>query len=138
MSASVRSGGDDVHPTDPHVVDLTRDGTDCIAQDKPIELWRPPPAKRTTLFLTRVSTGEHAEADWPTGSATMAWPDAIHLADGETYVASLQGAMAKTRIVLRVLTFGAASIDTAKRLADLDCHGQAVAMLEAIADPDGR
>jgi len=135
---AVRAAGDDVHPADARYVDLTHDGADCVAQDRPIELWRPPPEKRTTLFVTRLATGEHAEVDWPSGAATMAWPSAVHVVDGETYQLSLQGAMSKSRIVLHVAALGGASIETAKRLADLGCSGQAVTMLQAIADPENR
>jgi hypothetical protein len=135
---AVRDAGDDVHPADARYVDLTRSGTDCVAQDRPIELWRPPPDKRTTLFLTRLSTGEHAEVDWPSGTATMTWPSDVRAVDGEAYQVSLQGTLNKSRVVLRFVTYGSSSIETAKRLADLDCRGQAVTMLQAIADPENR
>jgi hypothetical protein len=135
---AVRDAGDDLHPADARYVDLTRSGTDCVVQDRPIELWRPPPDKRTTLFVTRLSTGEHTEVDWPSGAATMTWPSGMHAVDGEAYQVSLQGALSKSRVVLRFVAYDSASIATAKHLADLDCRGQALTMLQALADPPNR
>jgi hypothetical protein len=130
---AVRAGGDTPRPTDPRLVDLSNDGTVCVAPDRKAMMWRPVVSKRATLVLARLSTGERAEVEWPANETTVAWPDALGIADGETYQAMFPGAMARPRLLIKVVPFADSSVATAARLADADCRAQALTMLQAIA-----
>src|SRR5277367_462878 len=59
----VRGGGDTPQPPDPRFVDLSDDGTVCVAPDHKAMLWRAAGGKHVTLILARLSTGERAEID---------------------------------------------------------------------------
>jgi hypothetical protein len=128
------SGATEASPPDPHYIDVRGDATQCATPDRAVEFWRPPPPRRSALFLTRLSTGEHIQIDWPSSQSTLPWPSSISLVDGETYQVAIEGGLAKSRIVIRILPFADPSLDAAKRLADAGCGRQALALLEAIAN----
>jgi hypothetical protein len=129
----VRGAGDEPQPPDPRFVDLSGDGTFCVAPNGKAILWRPVGTKRATLFLARLSTGERAELEWPANETTIAWPDTLGIVNGETYQATFPGAMKKPRLLIKVVPFSDTSVATAARLADADCRAQALTMLQAIA-----
>jgi hypothetical protein len=118
---------------DVHLITLDGDGTQCVSPDHPVEFWRAPPARRSVLLLTRVANNERAETDWPSGTATLPWPAEVGLADGESYIAAVQGAMMKARILIRVVAFGTPSLEAAQRLSDAGCTRQALGLLEGMA-----
>jgi hypothetical protein len=130
---AARAIGDGPQPPDPKLIDVSDNATVCVESGAAARLWRAPPTRRATLFLTRLSTGDRAEIDWPANEPTVAWPASIQLADGESYQIALAGALSKPRLLVRIIPSGASSVATATRLADAGCRNQAVNMLESIA-----
>lgn len=129
----VRAGIATPQPPDPWLIDLSDDATVCVGPERKAALWRPVAAKHVTLILTRLSTGEHAEVEWPAGAATIAWPAGLSIVDGETYQAAIPGAMSRPRLHIKVVPIAATSVAAAAKLADADCRAQALAMLQVIA-----
>jgi len=134
---AARNVGDGPQPPDPKLVDVSGDATVCVEPGTTVRLWRATPTRHATLFVTRLSTGEHADLDWPANEATVAWPASIHLVDGESYQFALAGAMTKPRLLVKFVSPGDPSIASARRLSDAGCRNQALTMLEAIAAADG-
>jgi len=128
-----RKAGEGPQPPDPRLVDISDDATVCVDAGETVRLWRPTPTRRATVFVTRLSTGERAESEWPANEATIAWPDKLKIADGESYQFALTGALTKPRVLVKLVPPVDTSIASAKRLADAGCRNQAVTMLEAIA-----
>lgn len=135
--AVVREGHPPEAPPDARFLDINGDATECVAPGQPVEMWRAPPRPRALLFVTRLSTGARAQIDWPSSQETLSWPGNIEFVDGETYQVAVQGALVKPRLVIHLLSFAEPGIDAAKRLADAGCGGQAMTMLETIADAAG-
>jgi hypothetical protein len=133
-----RKAGDGPQPPDPSLIDVSDDATVCVASAGSAQLWRPTPTRRTTLFITRLSSGDRAELDWPANQPTVAWPEKIQIVDGESYQMALTGAMSKPRLTIKLLAPGDSSVDSAKRLSDAGCRGQALTMLEAVASQNQR
>jgi hypothetical protein len=129
----VRGVGDAPQPPDPRFVDLSDDGTVCVAPGAKAMLWRPVATRRSALILARLSTGERAELEWPANEATIAWPDTLGIVSGETYQATFPGAVKKPRILIKVVPFSDSSVATAARLADAGCRAQALTLLQVIA-----
>ncbi len=130
---ATRDAGDKPQPPDPRLIDLSDSATVCVAPGDQPKLWRPGPARHVTLTLTRSSTGERGEVDWPTSAATVTWPATLPIVDGETYQAIVPGALTRPRLVVKVLAFGGPSVAEAQKLADAQCLPQAYTMLESIA-----
>ena len=130
---AARKAGEGPQPPDPRLVDISDDATVCVDASEPVRLWRPTPTRRATLFVTRLSSGERAESEWPANEATISWPDKLKIADGESYQFALAGALSKPRVLVKLVPAGDSSVASAKRLADAGCRNQAVTMLEAIA-----
>ena len=137
-SGVARAAGGEPQPPDPRLLDISADATVCVAAGGGVRLWRPTPTKRTTLFVTRLATGERAELPWPANEATAPWPDTLRIADGESYQFALQGVVAKPRLAIKLEPPEPLAVASAKRLADAGCLGQAVTMLEAIAAAGAR
>jgi hypothetical protein len=135
---AVRKAGEGPQPPDPRLIDVSDSATVCVDPGGTIQLWRPTPTRHTTLVVTRLSTGDHADVDWPANQPTVAWPAAIQIADGESYQLALTGALSKPRMLLKLVPPGETSVGSAKQLADWGCHNQAVTMLEAIAAANER
>ena len=137
-SGVARKAGDDPHPPDPRLIDVSGDATVCVDLGGMVELWSHPPARRTKLFVTRLATGERAELEWPANESTVPWPGTIQIADRERYQFAFLGALSRPRLLIKLEPPGALAVASAKRLADAGCLGQAVTMLEANAAADVR
>lgn len=135
---AARKAGEGPQPPDPRLIDVSDDATVCVDAGGTIQLWRPTPTRRTTLFVTRLANGDRAELDWPANQPTVPWPEKIQIADGESYQFALAGALSKPRLLIKLMPPGKSSVASAKRLADAGCRNQAVTMLEAIAAADER
>jgi hypothetical protein len=132
-AGAVRAAGERPQPPDPQLIDIADSATVCAVPGATPQLWRPKPTNRTTLTLTRMGTGEHAEIDWPSGQTTMPWPASLPIVDGESYQAMIPGALTRPRLVVKVVAIGAPTVAEAGKLADAGCRGQALTMLESIA-----
>jgi hypothetical protein len=136
-TGAVRAAGETPQPPDARLVELSDSATFCVAPGQKPELWRPSPRPHATLTLTRLSNGTRGEVDWPASQATVIWPDAVPIVDGESYQALLPGAMVRPRLVLKVVPLDAPSIAAAQKLSQAGCGKQAVTMLEGIATAGG-
>ncbi len=85
----------------------------------------------------RLSNGTRGEVDWPASQATVTWPDAVPIVDGESYQALLPGALTRPRLMLKLVPPGMPSIAAAQKLSQAGCGKQAVTMLEGIAAAGG-
>jgi len=130
---AVRDASEKPQPPDPRLFDLTGDATVCVPPGKKPELWRAGPTRHTTLTLIRLSTGERGEVDWPAGKPTALWPDSLPIVDGESYQATIPGAMTRPRLLVKIVAFGNPSIAEAEKLSQAQCQNQAITMLESIA-----
>lgn len=99
--AALRSSGGDSPARGLWDLDVTRNGTFCIAAGREIVLWRPDPA--TPMRMTILApVGAPQTVQWAAGHATMAWTSGAPIRSG-AYAFRRPGAAALARITVRIL-----------------------------------
>lgn len=101
---AVRSAG--IVPASPTTiwdVDVSQGGTLCLANTSDVRLWRPDASEATELTITGPG-GASQSVEWPAGTATITWPDALPLRDGAEYQLNRPGTAVPTRIRVKTLS----------------------------------
>ena len=126
---AVRSGGDEVAPSEPWLLDVTHGGHRCLPENGTVTFWRPtavPVSAR--LVLTPSDRSWQAKAEWPAGSDRMVIPKTLPLRNGTTYLVTLGGKEA----AITLITIPAAVSNDAMRVGwmmEAGCALQAQALL---------
>ena len=122
---AVRNAG--IVPTSPTTiwhVDVTQSGTICLADRSNVMLWRPEASAATTLTISGPD-GASRSVDWPAGSATLAWPADLPIAEGAGYPLRQAGVAVPTQVTFRALESVPADIQgVAEALIRSQCSEQ--------------
>lgn len=100
---AVRNAG--IVPTSPTTiwhVDVTQSGTMCLADTANVMLWRPEASQAAQVTIAGPG-GASRSADWPAGSATLAWPADLPISDGAVYQLRQAGVAVPTQVTFRTL-----------------------------------
>jgi hypothetical protein len=118
---------------DPDVIPVAASGRYCAPQGGS-PLWRGASDTEETYTLREVASGSQGEVAFARGAETVAWPAAVPLRDGGTYLVRVKGSVRSSRIVLAVAP---GPVDNpAVRVAwmiDKGCTRQADLLIERLA-----
>lgn len=122
---AVRSAGlVPASPTTIWDVDVTQSGTACLAGTSDVRLWRPDSTQPATLTIAGPGGTPHT-VEWPAGTASLAWPSALPIADGAEYRLSLSGSPVPVTILVKTLSAPPADLQAvAETLIANDCPEQ--------------
>ncbi len=111
-------------PTTIWHVDVTQSGTMCLADTANVMLWRPEASAATSVTIAGPG-GASRTADWPAGSATLAWPADLPIADGAAYQLRQTGVAVPVQVTFRSLEAVPTDIQgVAEALIRHDCAEQ--------------
>jgi hypothetical protein len=101
---AVRSAGLDPNTPQPSIwqIDVSAGGTVCLTSAAGATLWRPDPASASRLSI-RGPGGAAQQVTWPAGSATLAWPRALPIANNAAYELSQAGTAVPTQVQLKLV-----------------------------------
>ncbi|MEO1169667.1 MAG: hypothetical protein AAFW97_13250 [Pseudomonadota bacterium] len=63
-------------------VDIDQSGTFCIAEDRPVSLWRSNASQAAAVIITRASTGASMTVTLPEGDFSQSWPGGMAMEAG--------------------------------------------------------
>jgi hypothetical protein len=86
VAGVIRAAAEDVHLPSPWLVDVSHAGTACLRGNERPVFWRGSDAGGT-LTLMPADRSWRGQAQWPSGSPTLAAPSNFPLKDGRTYLA---------------------------------------------------
>ena len=119
-------------------IDIARAGKYCLRPDRPAMLWWA--AARSGADVTFSSTGDssrNAQITWPPGKRHMAWPKALTLSDGATYVARFWSEDNGEQLVTVLMPDLDSDAHRAAWMAEHGCTRQALKILDAMGSPSG-
>lgn len=117
-------------PPGPWAANIEGSGPVCIANGKTLSLWRPDEQSETQVTITGKGV-KPATLRWPKGEATLAWPQALPLADAAVYRLRTSGQ--KTAGEWTIATVGNVPADraaTAEALLKRGCNAQLDQLVE--------
>lgn len=118
-------------------IDIARAGKYCLRLDRPAMLWWA--AARSGIDVTFSSTGDnsrHAQISWPPGKRHMAWPKALRLSDGATYVARFWPEDTGEQLVTVLMPDLNTDAHRAAWMAEHGCTRQALKILDAMGEKE--
>lgn len=119
-TGAIRGTGEAAKPTNLWHVNVTVDGTVCVADPAAVQLWRPDMQRAATLTVTAES-GPSAKVPFIVGQSVTSWPSNLPIAEGSGYV--LSGGLLARPVRLRFTMLGAPASDPAGTYAALDAKG---------------
>lgn len=130
---AMRSAGGTSGPGSPWMVNIGRSGKVCVAAGKGPELWRSDSASEVTLTLKGLKGGGKVSLPWPAGSQTLAWPSAVALKDGASYMVRIKGSPTARRLTVHLVP-GTLPSDAHRAvwMAEKGCKRQAKRLLAAM------
>lgn len=63
-------------------LDIDQPGTFCIAEGRPVSLWRSNASQAAAVIVTRASTGASMTVTLPAGDFSQSWPDGMEMESG--------------------------------------------------------
>ena len=132
-------------PTTPEPVDSAawnlvpeRGGTQCVVEGASVHLWRADSEATARLVIQKLEPSQTHETDWQGGDTRIAWPEAIPLTEGATYLIRVGHALPFHQIKLRKLSRSASSgAQAVGWLFARDCRAQARLLYEEIQGAAG-
>lgn len=122
-------GARDQPPTDPWMLDVGKAEDRCVRAAAMPTFWRAEADRVTTLTLKRQG-GDRRAIEWPSGAATLPWPEDLETVDGAEYAVQMAGQNRPQRFTLHVTEAGEkASPALAAWMAQAGCQSQANVML---------
>ena len=119
-TGAIRGTGEAAKPSNLWQIDVAAAGTVCVIDPAAVQLWRPDMQKAATLTVTP-ETGTAASVPFSAGRSAMAWPAALPIAEGRSYVLSGGGLTQPVRIRFAIMDMPAD--DPASTYAALDAKG---------------
>lgn len=135
-TGAIRGAGETAKPSNMWYVNVAEGGTFCVADPSAVQLWRPDMQQAATLTVA-AEAGQNASVSFAIGQNIAAWPNALPVAEGRSYVLSGGGLAEPKR--LRFVTLGATPGDPASTYAALDakgCNAQKQLLLGAMRQPE--
>ena len=119
-TGAIRGTGDAPRPSNLWHVNITTDGTVCVADPATVQLWRPDMRRAATLTV-RAESGASASVSFIVGQSVTSWPSSLPIAEGSSYVLNGDGLAQPVR--LRFTMLGTPASDPASTYAALDAKG---------------
>lgn len=135
-TGAIRGDGQVPRPSNLWQVDITVDGTVCVADPAAVQLWRPAMEQAAALTV-KPDSGASATASFLVGQNAAAWPVGLPVADGRSYVLSGAGLARPVRV--RFVMLRAEAGDPAATYAALDskgCTAQKQLLVRALERPE--
>ena len=119
-------------------VDVTKNGTMCLANVDSVSLWRPASAASQSLSITRISDGKSATVDFRAGLTTRAWPVAeVPILSGGQYRISGTGMANPTTVRIAALGPNPQGLEgTVSELIKNGCDHQLDLIVDTVALPE--
>lgn len=86
------------------MINLSETGDYCLLKGHREEITRYEFEKGASITITAAKGGKTETLPWPKGSRQMAWPGALPLADGATYLVGQEGKDTRTMLVMHRLS----------------------------------
>ena len=133
------SRGTPEQPRSPSIwhVDVSQSATICVADPSNLILWRPNATRTVNLsILPAMSGGAPATVAWTAGQSTVAWPEALRIANDSEYRLSVEGVAMPTRLRFRVLPDVPAGIEgQAAAFIRNGCQAQLDVLIDTVQLP---
>lgn len=116
-------------------IDIAREGRYCLRPDRPAMLWWY--AARPGAVVKLSSSGDEsggARIRWPQSKKYTAWPDALALSDGATYVARFRSGDTGTPLTTVLMPALDTDAHRAAWMAEHGCARQALGVLDAVGE----
>ena len=112
-------------------VDVSRSGNVCLADARPVLLWRPVSAADATLEVVPAGGGGQSVA-WAAGSMMQRWPQQLPIADGAEYSVKFADEGEARRLTFKTLAaVGDDPTALARALIDKGCDAQLDLLIKA-------
>jgi hypothetical protein len=120
--------------TDVLTIDPSSEGMVCLYEPGAKRLARNPLSPIDTLVIYDIDSGDSATVDWPKNKDLVAWPKALQLKDGKSYLLEQPGRASASQLTVRFLApeAGASDIQRAAQLAEAGCDAQAWLLLRLV------
>lgn len=105
------------------VVDVTRDGTFCVADPLHLKLWRPDGSRWTEAVIKDLATGKQHTITWSAGESLTAWPSDLQVRHEATYWYN-DGSRRSRRLTLLKMKKQGAYVSLLPALAQKGCDYQ--------------
>lgn len=116
-------------------IHIAEAGRYCVRPDRPAMLWWPAARTGAVVKLSGVGDGAAgARIQWPNTKKYTAWPRALPLADGATYVARFRAQDPGTELETVLMPALATDAHRAAWMAKHGCTRQALAVLDAMGE----
>lgn len=135
-TGAIRGAGDGAKPSNLWQVNVTMDGTICVADPAAVQLWRPNMEQAATLTIAQ-EPGRSASAAFMVGQNVAAWPANLPISEGHSYVLS-GGGLAKP-MRLRFAMLGTTPSDPVGTYTAFDakgCNAQKQLLIGAMRSPE--
>ena len=112
-------------------IDPSAEGAVCLYEPGAKSIARNPLSRLDKLVIHDIDSGESATLVWPKDNETIAWPAALPLKDGKSYLVEQPGRAIANQITVHFLKpeTGASDIERAAQLAEAGCDTQAWLLL---------
>ena len=112
-------------------IDPSAEGPVCLYEPGAKSFQRNPMSRLDKLVIHDVDSGESATLAWPKDKETIAWPTALPLKHGKSYLVEQPGRAAANQITVHFVKpeTGASDIERAAQLAEAGCDTQAWLLL---------
>ena len=118
-------------------VDIARPGKYCLRSDRPAMLWWPAARSGAVVKLSVDGDGAGgARIRWPASKKYTAWPEALTLSDGATYVARFRADDPGSELTTVLMPALDTDAHRAAWMAENGCAEQALAVLDAMGEGD--
>jgi hypothetical protein len=118
-------------------VDVSTGGNFCLADSKPVLLWRPSSAADATLEVVPAA-GAGQRVAWTAGSMMQRWPQPLPVADGAEYKLQWAGQSGATRLVFKtVAAAGDDPTELARAFIDKGCEAQLDRLVQIAPKEEG-
>lgn len=116
-------------------INIARAGSHCLRRDVPPFLWWDGARAGAIVSLSDgADNTRHVRIRWPSPKRHLAWPDALELTDGATYIARFRSGDEGERLLVLFMPDLATDAHRVAWMAGHDCTGQALKVLNALAE----
>jgi len=112
-------------------IDPSGEGPVCLYEPGSKSFLRNPLSRLDRLVIHDIDSGESATLVWPTDRQTVAWPAALPVKNGKSYLVEQPGRAVANQITVHFVKpeTGASDIERAAQLAEAGCDTQAWLLL---------
>lgn len=135
-TGAIRGSGDAARPANLWQVDIRAEGTACVVDPAMVQLWRPDMQQEAVLTVAQ-EKGASASVSFLIGQNVVAWPSAVPVAPGRSYMLSGAGLAKPVRVRFAFLAApGGNPVATYAALDARGCAAQKQLLAEALKTPE--